>query len=283
MHNESLFFSVVYPQALPYFKEVCDCARKQKRKDFDVVVVNDGCDKNAIEVLLHGLKANIINSAGTIAENRLAGIEYAKRQQYKYLLFCDADDTFTSNRHERTIKEFETSGADIIVCNLNVADEKCKPIIKDYFSLEIPNDRWIDADFLRNKNIIGMSNTALRVSAVPDSIKVPNIPIVDWYLFTILLIKGLKAKYISDSMVNYRQYNANMIGITKFDVPSFRKLAKHKQTHYQMLVENGYSQYQKLFNESIVFDNLTDEEIKQLVCRKLKAHKQPLWWQIIEK
>lgn len=281
MHNESLFFTVVYPQALPYFKEVCDCARNQTRKDFDVVVVNDGCDKNTLETLLSGLKATILESAGTIAGNRLIGIEYAKRQHYKYLFFCDADDTFTSNRFERTINVFETSGTDIVVCNLNVADDKCNPVIKDYFSLEIPTDRDIDAEFLKNKNIIGMSNTALLVSSVPNGIAVPNIPIVDWFFFTVLLLKGLHAKYISDSMVNYRQYNANMIGITNFDVSSFRKLAKHKQTHYQMLVENGYPQYEQLYKQSMELTNLTDDEINELISHNLKEHPQPLWWQII--
>ena len=281
MHKESLFFTVVYPQALSFFKEVCDCARSQTRKDFDIVVVNDGCDKKEIETHLNGLQATIIDSVGTIAENRLIGIEYAQKQQYKYLFFCDADDTFTKDRFERTINEFESSGADIVVCNLNVADDKCNPMVKDYFSLEIPTDRYIDAEFLKDKNIIGMSNTALRVGSIPNDIFIPDIPIVDWFLFTIFLLKGLRAKYISDSLVNYRQYNANMIGITNFDVTSFKKLAKHKQTHYKMLVENGYPQYEYLCKESEALMNLSDEEINELINRKHKEHPQPLWWQII--
>ncbi len=283
MLNESLFFTVVYPQALPFFKDVCDSARNQTRKDFDVVVVNDGCYTNSLESQLTGLNSTIIDTVGTIAGNRLLGIDYARKHQYKYLFFCDADDTFTADRFEWTIKEFENTDADIVVCNLNVADEKCEPVIRDYFSLEIPSDRWIDADFLRDKNIMGMSNTALRVSAIRDDVFVPTIPIVDWYLFTILLLKGLRARYISDSLVNYRQYNANMIGITHFDVPSFRKLAKHKLTHYQKLVENGYKQYENLYQQCEELTKLTDDEITEIVSRKLAEHKQPLWWQIIEK
>lgn len=283
MRNESLFFTVVYPQALPFFKDVCDSARSQTRKDFDVVVVNDGCDVDSLDSQLTGLNSTIIETVGTIAGNRLLGIDYARKHQYKYLFFCDADDTFTANRFERTINVFEKTDADIVVCNLNVADEKCAPVIRDYFSLEIPSDRWIYAEFLRDKNIMGMSNTALRVSAIRDKISVPTIPIVDWYLFTILLLKGLRARYIPDSLVNYRQYNANMIGITHFDVPSFRKLANHKLAHYQMLVENGYKQYEDLYKECEELTKLTDSEITEIVNRKLAEHKQPLWWQIIEK
>lgn len=283
MRNESLFFTVVYPQALPLFKDVCDSARSQTRKDFDVVVVNDGCDVDSLDTQLTGLNSTIIETVGTIAGNRLLGIDYARKHQYKYLFFCDADDTFTVNRFERTINEFEKTDADIVVCNLNVADEKCDPVIRDYFSLEIPSDRWVDAEFLGDKNIMGMSNTTLRVNAIRDDVSVPTIPIVDWYLFTILLLKGLRARYISDSLVNYRQYNANMIGITHFDVPSFRKLATHKLTHYQKLVDNGYKQYEELYKECEELKKLTDDEITEIVSRKLAEHKQPLWWQIIEK
>ena len=280
--NESVFFTVVYPQALPYFKELCYCARNQTRKDFDVVVVNDGCDATVLKAQLKGLKSIIIDSVGTIAGNRLAGIEYARKKLYKYLFFCDADDTFSSRRMERSINEFEASEADVVVCNLNVVDEKCEPIIKDYFSQEIPLSRWIDVDFIEKKNILGMSNTAVLVSSIPDDIIVPNIPIVDWYLFTILLHRGLKTRYITDSLVNYRQYNSNMIGITNYDIPTFRKLAEYKKNHYQMLVENGYTQYQDLYEKSDELVCLSDDEIRDVLNRKMREHKQPLWWQIIE-
>ena len=281
MQNESVFFTVVYPQALPYFKDVCDSARSQTRKAFDVVVVNDGCDASVIKTQLLGLRSTIIDSVGTIAGNRLLGIDYARQHHYKYLFFSDADDTFTANRFERTIDEFETSGADIVVCNLNVANEKCEPVIECYFSAEIPYDTWIDAAFLSDKNIMGMSNTALRVASVPNNIAVPDIPIVDWYLFTVLLINGLRARYISDSLVNYRQYSANMIGITHFNVQNFRKLANHKMNHYRLLVENGYTQFVDLYSKTEQLSDLTDVEIQQILNKNLSIHKQPLWWQII--
>lgn len=283
MGNETLLFAVVYSQALSYFKDFCDCARQQTRKDFDVFVVNDGCDTSLLKNNMRGLKATIEEACGGIAENRLQGIEYAREHNYKYIFLCDADDTFTDNRIERSIEAFEKSGADIIVCNLNVANEKCETIIPDYFSKEIHCERWIDCEFLMNKNIIGMSNSALRVSSLPENIKIPDIQIVDWYLFTILLREGLRAKYITDSLVNYRQYNANMIGITNYDVQSFRKLASYKHTHYKMLVDRGYDQYQDMLTNSEELQNIPDDIIKEIINRNLMLHKQPLWWQIIEK
>lgn len=283
MQNQTLFFIVVYPQAFPFFEEVCECARNQTRKDFDIVVVNDGCDEVALEALLENLNAIIIDAVDSIAGNRLLGLEYACKNHYKYLFFCDADDTFTENRYARVLDEFESSHADIVVCNLNVADEKCTPIIKDYFSEEIPNDRWINSEFLKDKNIMGMSNTAIRVDSIPRNLSIPDISIVDWYLFTIFLLQGLRARYIKDSLVNYRQYNANMIGITCFDVITFKKLADYKITHYRMLIENGYVQYQDLYQDSEELKKLSDDEIVEIISNHLAIHPQPLWWQIIKK
>lgn len=281
MHNPGVFFSVVYPQALPYLKDVRESALSQTRKDYDIIVVNDGCDKGRIIDELQGLNVTILDAEGGFTANRLQGISYAKKRGYKYLLFCDADDSFTAIRYERTVAEFEKSNADILVYNLNIADEQCQPILKDYFSIEIPEERWIDADFLMDKNIFGMSNTAIRLDALTEDFQIPETPIVDWLLFTALLLKGQKAKYIPDSMVNYRQYSSNMIGINRFDVASFRRLVGLKLNHYKLLTEAGYKQFEPLRQESESLQNLSDYEIETIVKRELDLHPQPLWWQII--
>ena len=283
MHNPGVFFSVVYPQALPYLKDVRESALSQTRKDFDIIVVNDGCDEERIIEELLGLNVTILEAKGGFTANRLQGIKYARNKGYKYFLFCDADDSFTSNRYERTIAEFEEGKADILVCNLNIADEHCQPFLKEYFSKEIPEDKWINAEFLKDKNIFGMSNTAIRLDALTEDIQIPETPIVDWLLFTVLLLKGLKAKYITDSMVNYRQYSSNMIGITRYDVASFKKLAGLKKNHYRLLVDSGYPQYEDLCQESLSLLTLSDVEIENIVKREISMHPQPLWWQIIKK
>ena len=283
MYNPGVFFSVVYPQALPYLKDMRESVLSQTRKDFDVIIVNDGCDKERIIEELQGLDITILEAEGGFTANRLQGINYARNKGYKYFLFCDADDSFTSNRYERTIAEFEESNADIIVCNLNIADEQCHPFLEDYFTKEIPNERWIDVDFLKDKNIFGMSNTAIRLSSIKEKIQLPETPIVDWLLFTELLLKGLKAKYIKDSMINYRQYSTNMIGITKYDVVSFRRLASLKYNHYTLLTDAGYKQFEPYRQENESLQNLSDDEIEIIVKRELAIHPQPLWWQIIKK
>ena len=281
MASPGVFFTAAYPKALPYLRDVCKSAMEQTRTDFDLVVVNDGCDSSAIEDAFKGLPIILVDGVKGIAANRLLGIEYAKTHGYDYLLFCDADDTFTANRYELTLKEFEDSKADIVVCNLNIVDEQLRPMIPDYFNKELPESQWITPEFLMTKNIFGMSNTAIRLSAITDAISIPDIPIVDWYLFTLLLQRGLRAKYISDSLVDYRQYSDNMIGINRFDIASFRRLAKHKNTHYKHLVEDGYPQYKSLLEESETLFDLTDDEIESLVAKGLLEHPQPLWWQII--
>lgn len=283
MSNPGVIFSVVYSKALQYLQDVRDSALAQTRKDFDIVLVNDSCDKAQLKEIFSPLNVTILDPDGGFSGNRTQGINYARNHGYKYILFCDADDSFTANRYERTIVEFEKNYADILVCNLNIADEQCQPFLKDYFSKEIPGDRWIDADFLEDKNIFGMSNTAIRLGALTEDIQLPETPIVDWLLFTTLLLKGLKAKYITDSMVNYRQYSSNMIGINRFDLASFRRLAGLKSNHYRLLTDVGYNQYESLIQKSESLLNLTDNEIESIINRELAKHQQPLWWQIIKK
>ncbi len=281
MAYTSVFFTVVYPQALPYFKDVCLSALQQTRQDFDLIVVNDGCDTTVLTEHLTGLNATILNAIGTPAKNRQQGINHAREKKYKYILFCDADDTFSSNRYEKTIREFENSNADIIVCNLNIVDNKLNPIIKDYFSLELPENRWIDESFIMDKNIFGMSNTALRLDSIHEDINIPKIPIVDWYLFSVLINNGLRARYISDSLVNYRQHDSNMIGINQHDLNSFKRMSHLKNLHYKFLLESGYKQYEKLYNRSESLLNLSDKAITEIIIQQLAKHKQPLWWQVI--
>lgn len=283
MNKEAILFTVVYPQALPYLSDVRKCVLAQTRKDFDVVVVNDGCQKNRIEDCLHDLDVTILEAEGGFSENRIQGINYARSHGYKYILFCDADDTFNPNRYERTIDEFSNSQADIIVCNLNIVDDTLEPIINDYFNKEIPESVYLDAHFIETKNIFGMSNTAIRVNSISKDIQIPETPIVDWYLFTVLLLDGLKARYITEAMVNYRQHSSNMIGITIFDVKDFRRLAGLKNNHYRLLAENGYSKYEQLYQDSKLLQNLSDEEIIKIINIEMMAHPQPLWWQIITK
>lgn len=283
MSNPGVFFSVVYPQALPFLKDMLISLLGQTRKDFDVLVVNDGCERNQIKEILQDVNLIILDSECGFSRNRMQGINFARSHNYKYILFCDADDTFAAYRYQRTIEEFVKSQADIIVCNLNIVNENLESVISEYFNKEIPDERWIDADFLNDKNIFGMSNTAIRLDSLTEDIHLPETPIVDWLLFTMLLLKGLNAKYITDSLVNYRQYSSNMIGINKFDVVSFRRLADLKNNHYRLLSEAGYNQYRSLKQVSDLLQNLSDDEIESIVKRELIIHPQPLWWQIIKK
>lgn len=282
MQNPGIFLTIVYPKALPYLCDVCKSAKMQTRQDFDILVVNDGCDCKSIKAALSELSVIIIDAVGGFSANRIQGIEYAKAHKYEYLLFCDADDIFSPVRYERTIEVFECNNTDIIVSNLNIVDERLNILIKDYFSKEIPQSCWIDANFVKDKNIFGMSNTAIRLSALPSQIKIPETPIVDWYLFTLLLKSGLRAKYIQESIVDYRQYNNNMIGINKFDVTSVRRLTKLKLNHYKLLIENGFSEFQQPYNDTKRLQHLSDENIENIINKELTIHPQPLWWQIIK-
>ena len=276
-----MLFTVVYPQAIKYFSDFCTSAVTQSNKDFDVLIINDGCERNILCDFLTNLNYTIIDAAGNPSKNRQQGINYARQNGYKYLVSCDVDDTFSPGRIGDTIKLLSTNEYDILVCNLNIVNESLHPLIKDYFSFEIPGDKLIDKEFIRDKNIFGMSNTAIKLQSLKNDISIPDTPIADWYLFTMLLDKGLTAGYVNQSYVNYRQYDANLIGINCFDVSTFKRLANYKYCHYKLLVENGFEDYKSLLYESEKLLTVSDKRIETIISKQLEDHKQPLWWQII--
>lgn len=283
MKKEGLIFTVVYPQALNFFKDFCASALAQTLMSFDVLVINDGCEETFLKEELCDLDYYIIPAIGSPSKNRQQGINYAIKHGYTFLLLCDSDDTFLPQRYERTITLFNSSGADILACNLNIVDERLRPVITDYFSDELPADSKIEKSFIETKNIFGMSNTALRVESLGDDVSIPETPIADWYLFTVLLNKGLNVFYTKESLVNYRQYASNLIGINCFDVPTFRKLSRLKANHYRLLIEHGYSHYQNYLEDCEALSCIPDFEVEEIIANQLSIHKQPLWWQIVTK
>lgn len=84
-------FSIVIPvyNVEKYIKRTLDNVFNQTYKDFEVIVVNDGCTDKSIE-LAKEYKVKIVNDKHVgVSEARNIGEKYAKGE---YLLFLDSDD-----------------------------------------------------------------------------------------------------------------------------------------------------------------------------------------------
>ena len=95
--NNALLISVIYPKVKKYLADYCKSIKSQDINRFDILILNDGFIG---EFPLKNKKITIINIKNklTLAETRLSGIKYAIENDYKYIIFSDTDDYFSSNR-----------------------------------------------------------------------------------------------------------------------------------------------------------------------------------------
>lgn len=278
--NRVLAFTVIYPQAERYKYDFIDCLGKQTFKDFDVLVVNDGCDSHILSKNFENFHTIILDTNLSPSKNREVGIQYAYNNNYETLIFCDIDDWFLPKRFEISLKRLDKK--DIVVNNLNIVGENREYLCERYFSYSINEDTVIDAAFLKNKNLLGLSNTAIKVQN-KCIVELPSgLSIGDWYYFAICAERGLSITYCDDALTDYRQHGNNLIGIDNFSIELFRKLIKLKIEHYDYLCKI-YPSYESLLEESKELEHITNDVIISLIKKNKEINAHPLWWENIKK
>ena len=276
MRSSIALLVVFYPGIEKFIDDFIFSLRKQSCKDFDLIVVNDAYSQDNIQSLYPDLNIFELKVNSTISRNREYGINYIIRQNYKYLIFCDADDYYSTDRVKLTIESL--SEADIVVNDLNIISFDNNILVKDYLSRSITVTTRIDWKFLLGKNLLGFSNKGLRVSRLREVHYQANLKIVDWYFYTLLLREGLKVKYIPSSLTFYRQHADNLIGIGEFTVDLFKRLSILKLEHYTYLTQSDlYFSFLKEKYTQLV--QLNRDQI-ELILGKIK-NKYPLWWESI--
>jgi len=260
------FFTVVFPKNEKFLLKFLSSLKSQSFKKFDLVVVNDGL-KNFQDFKDNFIDLNIIDLdiTGSQTKNREAGINYCIENKYDILIFGDSDDFFESNRIEKCVELLKDN--DIVVNDLNLFDENLV-YQKMYLSKRLKNYQKIDFNFVRNKNIFGLSNTAIRLKDF-KKIELPtDLVALDWYIFSKLLIDGKKAIFTNDTVSYYRQHDFNTIGLKPLDELSFKFALNVKIQHYKALNK---------LNKNIYID------IKKLANKDFAKKKidYPLWWEQI--
>lgn len=272
-------FTVFYPGAEQYADEFIESVTNQTYKDFDLLMVNDGYSLSNLQSRYPHLRIIEIEGNNTISGNRAIGINYAIQNSYDTIFLCDVDDYMTPNRVDVSIAAL--SDADIVVNDLDIVDANRNLIFKDYFQKTIKSETILDSKFIESKNIFGFSNTALRVSKL-EEVKFPSdLRIVDWYYFTQLLNDGLKAKFIPQSLTEYRQHSGNMIGISSFTLDGFKNLLKLKIRHYSYF-KDTYHGYADELSEMLEIAEKSNEQLKEIIKKNTSETPYPLWWQNVK-
>ena len=211
MNKKIAFLTTIFPMNDKYLYDFFDSLQRQTYKFFDIIVINDGYQNfNILTEKYNKLNIIELKYSSTIAKNREYGINYVIDNNYDILIFGDSDDYFMENRIEKSIEMLESY--DIIVNDLSLFDED-GVFIEKYISNRIKNKTEIDFKFVEDKNIFGLSNTAVNVSILDKVQFDKDLIAVDWFLYKSLLKLKYSAIFTNETETYYRQYANNTIGL----------------------------------------------------------------------
>lgn len=275
--------TTIFPIKHSYIIDFFESLSSQTNKNFDVIIMNDGfCNFDVIKKQFKHLKIIELYSANNIARNRQALIQFAKNNAYDIAIFADVDDFFSLNRIEVVTKELKSN--DIVVNDLTSVKDG-RVLCDKIYSKRLHNRDSISLDFIKQKNIFGLSNTAINLDAVPsDFIQFPSDLIaVDWYFFSLLLAHGLKAIFVNNAITYYRQHDANTIGVGKLTSDKVKRIIQVKTVHYEHMI-SIFPEYKGLLARvtSIGRVILDSEKLDTLLMYNHKMIKHPLWWEMLD-
>lgn len=266
MNPKIAFLTTIFPTKNEYLVDFFDSLEQQTFKNFDVIVLNDGYENfEAILQKYPNLKIIELPYKNTPAKNREYGINFVKENNYDILIFGDSDDYFEKNRIEKSIELL--NAYDIVVNDVSLFNQD-GIYNKKYFSNRIRNHSEINLDFIKEKNIFGLSNTALATNILDKIEFDDDLIAVDWYLFSFLLLKNKKAIFTNETQTFYRQYSNNTIGLSKITQEDINTIIKVKMKHYELMKKLHLS-YNDLYTRMEDFVHYSENEVI----------KNPLWWE----
>ncbi len=279
MNKKVAFLTTVFPMKKTYLYDFFNSLRKQTYQNYDVIVVNDGYE-NLEEFIKKFNDLNIIELkySDTPAKNREFGINFIRKNNYDILIFGDSDDYFDNNRIQISIdilKDF-----DIVVNDLTLFDEQNGIYYKKYISNRVKDGTKIEFNFIKDKNIFGLSNTALNISILDNIHFDKDLIAVDWYLYSILLLRNKKAIFTNKTVTYYRQYANNTIGIGSSTTESILKGISIKSKHYSLL-QKEYHNFTGLHENMLKLKERVENQygIEELNTQNIEN---PFWWEEIK-
>jgi glycosyltransferase involved in cell wall biosynthesis len=277
-------FSVIHPNALPYFNEFLYSLENQTHKDFTLYLVNDGV--SGIEEINARFDFNIIvrNIGGTPSEIRKAGIEWILLKGADIIVFADSDDYFMENRIE--ISKSMLTFNDIIFNELVLIGEDIQqpfPMLGQRFK----EGAELSKDNIKYSNCMGLGNTAINTKCIIKTFsQVPDdIIAFDWAFFSLCLHDGAKTVFTEQTATYYRQYENNIASPQLFTGHQIMRGVQVKRDHYRF-ISQFFVEYKSTSKE---FDNLferlvTDTTLREKYCHEVKNQSPllPLWWESIK-
>jgi hypothetical protein len=257
--SKNLLACVIYKGVEPYLSDLLQAISLQTSKNFDLLILNDGVF-NFPELSDHELNIIEIKSESfqTASLNRKRCIDYAKKNNYITITFCDADDLPSPNYVEEILHALKTN--DFAFCDLHPFEFDVSEKSSSFLSNYISSNEILLNDII-DRNLIGLGHSGMKVESVLNIQLLDELIAVDWYLFSIMMLKGLIGEFIDRPLVNYRQSSLNTVGvIKKVSKESVLRGVNVKEIHYKAMLyhclHNNYFE-KKVYSQKY-------EEIKEL-------------------
>jgi len=233
MNNSTLLIGVIFPGIESCFNDYLKSLNCQTDENFDTLIINDHLDID-ISKIFNKKNTTIKNIEDDISPStiRNIAIQYALDKEYEYLIFSDIDDYFDSKRIENTKKGLKSS--DFVFNKLILVDNNKNIIKEDFFQPDCINN-LIE---LLDKNLIGLGHSGVNVCCLKNIIIPNNIIAVDWYLYSILLLKNYSGILIDSTTTFYRQNSNNLVGGKSFLTEKRVSFGLQvKENHYNAMLD----------------------------------------------
>ena len=279
------FFTTIYPGVEPFLGEFVDSLNRQTDGDFTLVVISDESPegRKLIESSCERPLKVLATSGMSPAGNRRRGIEFC-RQHFDKIIFGDCDDYFAPNRVKVAIDLL--GDFDLVVNDIDLVDEDSTIIEPAYWTQRLASETEFDDRFLIDRNLAGFTNTALRASALPKDLKVPDSTVaVDWYYFYRSLQGGNRGVFTRKTSTSYRQHGANTIGLGDLNKERIERSLEVKLAHYESLIEQDKTLELIVGSRINFLKNLRDNSVAlrqyiEAMCRSTITH--CMWWEEIQ-
>ena len=279
---KTLLLSFVYPGSVEYLGDFLAACSAQSDPDFDVLLINDGASGMGPKMLAHPkLRIQVEEASGSIAEIRAHGVQRALDLGYEALILADSDDWFDPGRVD--VAKRKLRQAPVLANQLVLARSRAE-ILKPLWQGRMQEAEVIGAEFLRDKNCIGFSNSALLTASIGQAHAQipPDILAYDWLFFARILAQGHRAVFTRETSTFYRQQSGNVAGLLEIDEEAITRGLRVKQRHYQCLA--GEDKW--FFNQARSFDQIlqrvhSDLPFAHSYYAKMKAMvpADPMWWE----
>jgi len=281
-YQTSCLFTVIYPGCEPYLTQFFESVAAQTRNDFDLLILNVGLENPMQYISVRGKRLTLLPVSGTIAKVMEEGIRLLNRSDYKSIIFAEVNSYMSTNRVEASTLALEE--ADIFVNDVSTVYEQGNEIHTILLSGRLGDECIIETSFIKDKNIMGLGNTAVRKDAlIPIEIH-ENTIAFDWYFFTHLLLSGKSAIFRNDSTTLYRQHEINTAGLGHITPERFRNALKVQLQHAESL--SGFSdEYAKRLDKLLTLDKYLESETnlkRYLEHLKQSLPQNLLWWEEVK-